>query len=282
MTIPGDPESTSSTREGTSQSGKTIPESAEDVTTDAAPGPLQISGRRPALFETVFLSPEGVRVGWRAGLYVALVMVLISAEQLAFSAAGFSPSVNARDLTPGPIFLQELVLFLASLGATAALALLEGHPVGDYGLPLKRAFRSFFWQGTLWGFAEISVLIAAMAAFGAYLESGLAQTPGKALGSAVIWAGVFLMVGFGEEFVFRGYLLKTLRAGMGFWPAAIVLSLAFGAVHLQNPGESAAGLISVAVVGLFFSFTVLRTGDLWFAVGAHAAFDFGQAFIYSA
>ncbi len=236
--------------------------------------------RRPRLFDTVFIGPGGVRAGWRAGLYVAVVLVLMTAAQLALAATGLSPAANPRDLTPGPVFLQELILFLASLGATSALALAEGHSVGDYGLPLQHAFRSFFWQGTLWGFGEISAAVGLMALLGAYSQNGFVQSGARAAGNAALWAGVFLMVGLGEEFAFRGYLLKTLGDGMGFWPAAIALSILFGAVHLGNPGESPAGLISVALVGLFFSFTVLRTGHLWFAVGAHAAFDFGQAFVY--
>jgi membrane protease YdiL (CAAX protease family) len=40
-------------------------------------------------------------------------------------------------------------------------------------------------------------------------------------------------------------------------------------------------LLTVAAVGMFFCLTVRRTGDLWFAVGAHAVHDFGQAFVYS-
>jgi membrane protease YdiL (CAAX protease family) len=34
-------------------------------------------------------------------------------------------------------------------------------------------------------------------------------------------------------------------------------------------------------VGLFWCFTLRRTGSLWFAVGMHASFDFGETFLYS-
>ena len=60
-----------------------------------------------------------------------------------------------------------------------------------------------------------------------------------------------------------------------------MLSLAFGAVHYGNPGENPIGLATVVLVGLFFCLTVRRTGNLWFAVGAHAAHDFAQAYLYS-
>ena len=91
----------------------------------------------------------------------------------------------------------------------------------------------------------------------------------------------FCLVGIFEEFFFRGYLQFTLSSGMGFWPAALLLSLAFGAVHLRNPGEGPVGALSVFVIGMFLCFTLRRTGTLWFAIGFHAAYDFGETYLYS-
>jgi len=237
-------------------------------------------GRQSTLFDAVFVGSGGVRSGWRAGVYASLVLVLIAAGQLTTASLGLSPRINPRDLTPGPIFLQECLLFLAALGAAAALGLVEGRSAGSYGLPLRRAFRAHFWQGALWGFAEISFLVLLIAGLGGFFLGSLA-VGSQAFLSAAKWWGVFLMVGLAEEYAFRGYLLATLSQGMGFWPASVVLSLAFGAVHMGNPGENWIGLLTVAVVGMFFCLTVRRTGDLWFAVGAHAAHDFGQAWVYS-
>ena len=35
------------------------------------------------------------------------------------------------------------------------------------------------------------------------------------------------------------------------------------------------------VIGMFFCLTLWRTGNLWFAVGLHAAFDWGETYLYS-
>ena len=89
------------------------------------------------------------------------------------------------------------------------------------------------------------------------------------------------MVGLAEEFAFRGYLLTTLSEGIGFWPA---LDRALAGFRRSSYGKSRRnpiGLLTVVIVGMFFCLTVRRTGSLWFAVGAHSAFDFGQAFVYS-
>jgi len=92
---------------------------------------------------------------------------------------------------------------------------------------------------------------------------------------------MFLLVGLYEEFLLRGYSQFTLARGIGFWPAAVVLSCTFGLVHLSNGGEQWMGLLSAALIGFFFCLTLRRTGNLWFAVGFHAAWDWGQSFFYS-
>jgi hypothetical protein len=40
-------------------------------------------------------------------------------------------------------------------------------------------------------------------------------------------------------------------------------------------------LLAVAVIGIFFCLTLRRTGTLWFAVGFHASWDWGESYLYS-
>ena len=178
-------------------------------------------------------------------------------------------------------YLPARVGAASALGAAAALGLVEGRSIGDYGLPWRRALRGRFWQGALWGFSEISVLVILIAGMGGYFLDRRLLSDGQAFISGGQWLAVFLMVGLAEEFAFRGYLLTTLTSGIGFWPASILLSLGFAAVHLGNPGENPIGLVSVAAVGMFLCITVRLTGNLWFAIGLHTAHDFAQAFVYS-
>jgi hypothetical protein len=133
----------------------------------------------------------------------------------------------------------------------------------------------------LWGFLAITVLLFAMKLLGVFDFGPLAIHQGRILKFAIFWAGLFLLVGFFEEFVTRGYTQFTLTQGIGFWPAAVLLSVAFGAIHLSNAGEQWVGALCAATIGLFFCLTLRRTGTLWFAVGMHAAWDWGETFFYS-
>jgi uncharacterized protein len=60
-----------------------------------------------------------------------------------------------------------------------------------------------------------------------------------------------------------------------------LLTCTFGLVHRQNAGERWSGILLAACIGLFFCLTLRRTGNLWFAIGFHAAWDWGETFFYS-
>src|SRR5204863_170214 len=80
----------------------------------------------------------------------------------------------------------------------------------------------------------------------------------------MLWAVFFVFVGLFEEFLFRGYTQYTLADSIGFWPAAIVLSCLFGAVHLGNPGEGWVGAAGVVMIGLVFAFALRRAAKRQF------------------
>ena len=184
-------------------------------------------------------------------------------------------------LTATSGLVQEGFGLIAVLAAAAIMSVLEGRPFGVYGLPRAAAFGARFWQGLAWGMAMVSGVIFLIRALGGFSFGDLALRGSAIWGYALLWGAVFVCVGFFEEFLFRGYAQFTLATGIGFWPAATALSAAFGALHLFNPGEGKVGALSVFVIGMFFCLTLRRTGDLWFAVGLHAAFDWGETFLYS-
>jgi membrane protease YdiL (CAAX protease family) len=191
------------------------------------------------------------------------------------------PQTDRTGITATSMLVHECFGVIATFAAAAIMGMLEARPFGGYGLPHAAAFGARFWQGAAWGIAMIAAIIFLIRAFGGFSFGDLALRGSVLWGYAVLWAVVFLFVGFFEEFLFRGYAQFTLTTGIGFWPAAIALSGGFGAVHLFNRGEDKIGALSVFVIGMFFCLTLRRTGTLWFAVGLHAAFDWGETFLFS-
>jgi len=230
------------------------------------------------MFGKIFLNETGVRGIWRLLLYASLVGVL-----------GFTGLVILQ-MFVGPTrgifsldywFPYEAFCFVIVFGAALIMARLEGRSPGVYGLPRRGAFGKLFWQGCVLGLAEVSALVGSIAAFGGYSFGQFALRGNEVLRWGLLWAVLFVFVGLFEEFLFRGYTQFTLADSIGFWPAAIILSLLFGRVHLSNPGKNWVGVDGVVAIGLIFALGLRRTGSLWLVVGWHAAFDFGETFLYS-
>jgi membrane protease YdiL (CAAX protease family) len=192
----------------------------------------------------------------------------------------------ARLVTPSAdftksLFFSECTKAVGTLLAAWIMSRLEGRKLGEYGLPWRSGQGKFFLQGAVFGIAEVAGIIGVLAAAGYYSFGSLEVHGASLLKWALFWAVLFVIVGFFEEYAFRGYIQFALTKGFGFWPATIVTSFIFGAVHMANPGESWPGIAGVMAAGVFWCFTLRRTGTLWFAFGMHAAFDFGETFLFS-
>jgi hypothetical protein len=224
----------------------------------------------------IFQSQSLFFVVLRIGIYIAVSTGISFAMQWILAAFSDGSLYSPRNLV-----ISEASSLAGAFAAAAAMSQLEGHSFADYGLPLRGAFGKLFWQGTFFGLAEITAVIGAISMLGSYHFGTLAIHRTGILRWATFWGAFFILVGLYEEFAFRGYVQFTLAQAVRFWPAAIVLSVAFGLVHIANFGESKLGIVGVMLTGLLWCFTLRRTGSLWFAVGMHASFDFGETFLYS-
>jgi membrane protease YdiL (CAAX protease family) len=236
--------------------------------------PPQLSSVEP--IETIFFGPQGLRVGWRLLLYVVMWKGLRMV--LGILLQDIDPHVRVK-------LWLDLIAESGSLVTAAVPAVVMGwiekRPIADYGLPRRGAFGKSFWVGMLWGIVAITALVVAIGGVGDFSLGRLALHGERILKFAVFWGVFFLVVGLFEEFLLRGYTQFALTQGIGFWPAALLLSCSFAALHFWNPGETWIGLIAVAVIGLFFCLTLRRTGNLWFAVGFHASWDWGESYLFS-
>jgi uncharacterized protein len=240
-------------------------------------GPAQSTNRRGLRY--AFYGSSGLRAGWRAiGFFVLLFAAV---ESQLGTILKLEHRVFGAGETPGGVLFEKALLFVCTVILTLIFGVFEHRSLADYGLPLQKIFGKDFWAGALWGFGILTANIGLMVLFRAYSFGSLALTAVGILKQALLWAVAYLAVGIAEEFAFRGYLQYTLTWGMGFWPAAVVTSILFGLIHLdvQAPWRAIA---NIAVLALFVCMALRRTGSLWFPIGSHMAFDWGNAFFYSA
>ena len=175
--------------------------------------------------------------------------------------------------------IKAVMVFFVSL-ATWIVSRIEKRPLSDYGMPLRQAFGVRFWEGSVWGFVMLSAILLILRVSGHFQIDSVALAGAAIFRWALAWGVTFLAVSWSEEFVFRGYWLFSMSRRMRFWPAAFFLSAVFGAAHLGNHGENALGILQVVATGLLFCLMIRRTGNLWFAVGFHAAWDWAETFFY--
>jgi uncharacterized protein len=221
----------------------------------------------------IFVGPNGIRSGWSFALYVAMFALILVAE------GWWAEAIHFGELWS--LIFSEFGVLVAAVIPALVMARIEGRPWSAYGLPLRLGCSKLSWVGAVWGFLAMTLLLEILHGLHAFDFGHVVLHGARIVKFAVFWGALFLLVGLVEEFLMRGYTQFTLARGIGFWPAAVVLSAAFGAIHLKNPGEAWIGAVAASLIGLFFCLTLRRTGNLWFAVGFHAAWDWGESFFYS-
>jgi membrane protease YdiL (CAAX protease family) len=247
----------------------------------------------------VFLGGDGLRAGWS----LLLFLIVAAALTVAFGAiiGHFYPA--ARNPPKTDVLQARSTILRESSGfgvlALAAwiMSLIERRSFGLYGLGGSRKLRDLL-EGLAVGIVAISAVIGGLYATHLIAFDGFALHGNEAWRYGAAWALGFLFVGFLEEFMTRGYIQYTAARGigaivrmldpgstrahaLGFWITAGLFSAAlFMALHLANHGETPIGIAAVGAAGLTFAYSLWRTGYLWWAVGFHAAWDWGQTYLY--
>jgi membrane protease YdiL (CAAX protease family) len=287
------------------------PPSAQDLSPSA-----QDSAKDSA--KDIFFGPFGLRAGWSLLIYLGIIALFIGAgfgvahqikvqrEHAAAIAAAHTgkPAAPLAPLAPKPdvskpqpianIIFGELILFAGVFLLSLLLSVIEHRKLSAFGLGGSHPIRRFL-IGAVWGVLAITLLVLTLRgfhflAFDALLDHGT---------SILYWGAIqlfaFLLVGLTEEYSMRGYLQFTLTRGMvsignlisprhartiAFWIASLFTSLLFFYLHTRNAGENWLGLFQVFLAGLLFVVALWRTGSLWWGIGFHMAWDWGQSFLY--
>ena len=249
----------------------------------------------PSTLRKVFLGADGLRAGWGLLIFVALFAALAFGVNFTLRQLHVPHSDPHAELSPTFGILGEGSSFLLVFFVTWIMSKIERRPNSTYGLGGSRKLPRFL-AGLGWGIICLSLLI------GTLLKTGLLVIDRRLLFSAdilrwgAVWLFTFFLVGMLEEYLVRGYVQYTLARGLaglynlifktphsaalGFWTAALMFSILFGLGHGSNPGESPIGLLSAGLAGLVFCFSLWRTGSLWWAIGFHCSWDWGQSFLY--
>jgi membrane protease YdiL (CAAX protease family) len=155
------------------------------------------------------------------------------------------------------------------------LRLVEQLPWSAVGLDRSGASPRLLLKGAAFG--GLTIGIASLALLGIHQLQFERSIPGSWWASAERSTATLLPAAFWEELFFRGYAFSVLRQTAGWKTALVVTSVAFGLIHVGNPGADGESILAVVVAGFFLGIILLATRSLYAAGAAHFAWNWVMA-----
>jgi membrane protease YdiL (CAAX protease family) len=196
-------------------------------------------------------------------------------------------AIAARFVGP----LDKSALFFAAVTceciAAVGVALylrrfVDRQPLGTLGFSFRVHWLRLLGIGILFG-AGMQIIVLVLESALGFAHPGPPRWPAAEFSSLAYVIPLLLLGAIAEEMPFRGYLFQNLREAWGNWPALIVTSLVFAALHLTNPGAKAdlgMTIAGIAAAGALFGLSVMLTGSLWLAFGCHFAWNFFEGPVF--
>lgn len=146
------------------------------------------------------------------------------------------------------------------------------------GLKWKKNSLKMFGLGLVGGTLEIGLIMLLSLSMGTlwFQSSGFGLFTTVDLQKSLFYGILaFMLVGFGEEALFRGYIQKRLMLSIGNKWALLVSSLIFMAAHLLTYGKLL-DFIDVALGGAILGYLYILTDSLYLPAAYHFIYDFIQ------
>ena len=199
-------------------------------------------------------------------LFIALAVALSAEAALdqAALAAGYTPLISQWSVPLG--------ILVATWGS---LKWVDGRSFDFVKLDAKAARPAMLAGWALLGALAIGIPSLLL------MATGELRTVASVHGSWAAAAGLtfanLLPAAIGEELLLRGYVFAVLRESVGWRWTLITTSVAFGLLHIPNPGADAESVLLVMLAGFFLGSVVLATGSLYAAIAVHFAWNWVMA-----
>ena len=214
---------------------------------------------------TPFLTATGrVRIGWRLGGFFGITLFV---------------GVMVGVVSPPGVVGGAFALLVGALVAGSTLLVLDGRKPGALGFYIARDSVTETVRGI-----SLGVLIGMTVVGGMALLGGMTweAQPGTVVGwlagavSALAW---FAIPAAAEEALLRGYPLQALTEAYGPIIGIGTTSVAFGALHLANPGSGVLEVANVTAAGLLFGVVYVKTLSLWWVTGMHLGWNWAHGYV---
>lgn len=176
---------------------------------------------------------------------------------------------------------NTMIITLFSTILTTIVALIyckciEKRSLSSMGIVKKKSV-SLYLKGLLLGFIifSLAVLIAFLCGSVRFKFNNSAN-----FFTILLFFLGYLIQGFNEEVLFRGYLLVSLSNRTSVRNAILISSIFFSIFHGLNPGVTILGIINIALYGIFASLYILKYQNIWPVAAFHSIWNFLQGNFY--
>ncbi len=168
----------------------------------------------------------------------------------------------------------------------------DKRPMSEFGFHFSGNWWMDLGVGLFIGVFLLAVTFGVELAFGwvNILKVGYSSLP-----FVPFWLGLgmyfifYVAVGFFEESLIRGYLLRNTAEGLrnlrisprlAVGISLGISSIMFGLLHIANPSISIGAIILLAAAGAFLGLGYILTGNLGLSIGIHVAWNFAEGIIF--
>ena len=206
----------------------------------------------------VFLSPDEprLRAGWRLVIQTILLIAISFCAGLPLGLLYLIPGIELSD---GLFLALNQVIEIIAITASVYLAVrfLDKRPFSSLGLKLDQRTALDIFAGIVITFFMMGFIYLVQWGIGWLTFDGFAWETDSVLtvlGGTLGMFAVFMIVGWNEELLSRGYHLQTLASGLNLFWGVVLSSAVFGVLHLGNPNATWVSAAGIFFAGLFLAY----------------------------
>jgi len=244
-----------------------------------------------SFFARAFLSPSEnrLRAGWRLLIQTLLLLTLTVCIGIILAIPSAILNYNFDRMM---LFLEVVLLFAITLSIFLARRFLDKRTFASMGLVLKWQALYDLLAGFVIAALMMGVIYGLLWSLGWIHFEGYAWVSNGAVyatGNAILWLVIFILTGWNEELLNRGYYLQNLADGLnpsgtasrhGLIWGVILSSVIFGVLHFGNPFATWVSTGNIVLAGLFLAYAYVRMRQLWLSIGLHIGWNFFEGVVF--
>jgi hypothetical protein len=237
----------------------------------------------------IFLTPDGsrLRAGWRlliqtAGLIVFGACLVVPLFTVAYL---LDPSLlGSLSLSPEYLLLGTVAEALAVTASVfLARRFIDRQSIESLGLKLNTQALVDVLAGIGIAFLQMGGIYLLMLGLGWLNFEGFAwqfDPIGAVVTGVLLFLATFILVGWSEELLSRGYHLQTIASGTNLLWGVIISSAVFGILHFRNPSATWVSTAGIFLAGVYLAYGYIRTKQLWLSIGLHIGWNFFEGVVF--